>query len=240
VKTKIPEKQIKVKVLLPALVSTPEQEQMTARCKKSLISLNPEVCLKVQVDGKKYDKAVAAVWNAFLDEWRGKEYDYLLITANDTEADAQGIDHMIRCAESYPNAGMITGMVERDYDSFKKNYGQYTWDSKTLTTERPLDPACFLLRKGVIEKVGRIDEFFPREFVEVDYIRRIRLAGFDVIQPEVVTWYHPSHAGTIGNDNNRLQQALRRYMYKWGGDAYRENFLAPLNDFRLDYTHCIR
>jgi hypothetical protein len=29
-------------------------------------------------------------------------------------------------------------------------------------------------------------------------------------------------------------------MYKWGGDAYRENFLAPLNDFRLDYTHCIR
>lgn len=232
--------QIKIRVLLPALIETPEQKEMTKRCKKSLISLNSDICIKIQEDNKKYDTAVAGVWNAFLDEWRGKDYDYLLITANDTEADAQGIDHMVAFAEKYKGVGMITGKVERDYELFKQEYGKYRWDGESWTLNQPIDPACFLLRKGIIEKVGRIDEFFPREFVERDYIKRIKMAGYEVGQPNVVTWFHPSHAGTIGNDGQRLQRALRRYMYKWGGDADRETFIAPLNDLRLDFTHCIK
>lgn len=223
-----------IKILLPALIQTDEQALMTERCKKSLISLDH--CVKVQLDTKKYDSAVAGVWNNFLDQWRGKDYDYLMITANDTEADANAIDFMARAMEENPNAGMITGKVTRDIDDFKKRYGQSEYTGEL--DEGLLDPACFILRKGVIEKVGRIDEYFPCEFVERDYIYRMKLAGYEIIQLKEVLWYHPPYAGTIGNDHERLQRALQRYVNKWGGDANQEIYRNPFQDLSLDFTYC--
>lgn len=225
-----------VQILLPALIENEEQEKMTKRCKKSLISFDQ--CVKLTVDKKKYPAAVAGVWNTFLDKWRGKDYDYLMITANDTEADPHAIDYMVRCAEENSQAGIITGHVTRDYDDFKKNYGQYEYTSSLTVGAENIDPACFLIRKGLIEKLGRIDEEFPCEFVERDYIYRAKLAGYDVIEPAINLWYHPPYAGTIGNDSKRLQRALRKYMSKWGGDANKESYLFPYNDARLDFTYC--
>jgi len=225
---------MKIRGLLPALITNKEQQEMTDKCRKSLVSF--ENCLELEEDNKPYKTKVAGVWNAFLDKWRGKEYDYLLITANDTQADPMAIDWMVKCAENNPNAGMITGKVTRDIEEFKKNFGQREWTDEL--TRGLLDPACFLLRKGVIEKVGRLDEYFPCEFIERDLIYRLKLAGYDVIQPDIVLWYHPPYSGTIGNDQQRLMKALRKYRIKWGGDANRESYRFPFNDMSLSYTHC--
>ena len=224
----------KIKILLPALIETKEQEIMTEECRKSLVSF--EHCTKLTIDTNKYPTKVAGVWNVFLDQWRGKEFDYLLITANDTIADPLAIDYMVRCAEENPNAAIITGKVTRSKDDFKKYFGQYKYTSRL--TKGFIDPACFLIRKGVIERIGRIDEEFPCEFVERDYINRCKLAGYDVIQPDIHLWYHPPYAGTIGNDQDRLQLALRKYLQKWGGDATIEKFGHPYNDVSLDFTYC--
>ena len=159
-----------------------------------------------------------------------------MITANDTQADLGAIDYMVRCAEEH-DAGMVTGKVVRDLDEFKKGYGrEYTSE---LTTGL-IDPACFVLKKGVIEKVGRIDEAFKIEFVERDYIYRMKLAGYKVIQPDVVLWYHPPRSGTVGNDEERLRQAFRKYYAKWGGDANSEVFRYPMNDMSKDFTSTIK
>lgn len=224
---------MKIKALLPALITNKEQEKMTDLCRKSLVSFDH--CLKIEEDQKPYKAKVAGVWNNFLDKWRGKDYDYLLITANDTQADPKAIDWMVKCAEN-TGAGMVTGKVTRDLKEFKKGFGQQEW-TEDLTMGL-IDPACFLLKRGVIEKVGRIDEYFPAEFVERDYIYRMKLAGYDVVQPDMVLWYHPPHSGTIGNPPERLQKALRRYVSKWGGDANREQYRHPFNDFNLTYKHC--
>ena len=222
-----------VQVLLPALIESEEQKLMTERCQKSLVSFDN--CVKLEVDTKKYDTAVGGVWNNFLSKWRGEEYDYLMITANDTEADPNAIDFMIRCLEENPQAGIVTGKVTRDHDEFKKSFGQLAY-TEDLTTG-PIDPACFVIRKGVIEAVGEIDHtVFPREFVERDYIWRAKQLGFDTIQPDVVLWYHPPYAGTIGNDRSRLNAALKRYMRKSGGDANAEKYRYPYNDANLDFT----
>lgn len=225
----------KIKVLLPYYNTTKEQEEMTDRARKSLISF--ENCAKVYEDGNKYETKVAGVWNNFFRQWVGKEYDYLMITASDVEHDPECIDYLVRCAEENPNAGIVSCKVTRDYDEFKKYFGQYKYTSQ-LTLREPKDPATFLLRKGVIEKIGFADEIFPAEFVERDLIYRAKLAGFDWVQPDIVLEYHPPYSGTLGNDNARLERAYKKYLSKWGGDGNAEVFLSPYNDLNLDFTYC--
>jgi len=223
-----------IQVLLPALITNKEQERMTVECQKSIISL--EHCVKLTVDKQKYEAQVAGVWNNFLDTWRGKDYDYLMVTANDTVLDPNAIDYAVKCMEDNKGAGIVSLHVERDLEAFKRDFGQYEYSGKLTRDYHSKDPANFLIRKGVIEAVGGIDEEFPCEFVERDYIRRCALAGYSWIEPVEVLNYHPPVAGTIGNDQVRLQKALRKYLLKWGGDAGQEKFDFPYNDARLDYT----
>lgn len=225
-----------VKLLLPALLETKEQKRMTRECKKSLVSKENDI--ELIEDNKRYKTRVAGAWNALLDPWRGKEYDYLMIVASDTIADPKAIDYMVRCAEENPKAGIITGKVERDLKKFKRSVGKRQYTERL--TRGLIDPACFILRKGVIEKVGRIDEYFPMEFVERDLIYRCKLIGYEVVQPDIILWYHPPFSGTIGNSHARLQKALRRYYAKWHGDAGMEEWKFPYNDFSLDFTHTLK
>jgi len=221
-------------VLLPALIETKEQEEMTRISHKSIISLNH--CVKVDVDSKRYESRVAGVWNVFLDKWRGKKYDFLMIMANDVQLDFNAIDIMINTLNDNPNAGVSTLHVTRDLEQFKKNYGLQSYSGTLTSNYNQMDPACFMIKKGVIETVGRIDEQFPCEFVERDFWHRCILAGFKWIEPSQTLCYHPPYSATIGNDNERLKKALKRYKYKWGGDAGQERFLFPYNDMSLDFT----
>lgn len=225
----------KIKVLLPALIETKEQKEMFERSYKSALSF--ENCAKVYVNHDRFETKVAGAWNALLDAWRGKEYDYLMITASDVEHDPMCIDFLVRCAEENPNAGIISTKVERDYDKFIQGFGQQEYTSK-LTEDQPKDPATFLIRKGVMEKIGRVDEQFPGAFVERDLIYRAKLAGFDWVQPDIILEYHPPFSGTLGNDEIELQKALKRYMLKFGGDANQEQFKHPYNNLSLDFTYC--
>ena len=105
---------------------------MTTLCRKSLVSL--ENCLDITEDNNKYYAAVAGVWNNFFDNWRGKDYDYLFIVANDTQADINAIDYMVKYMDNHEDVGVVTGGVERKLKKFKKNYGQLTtaWEKVGL------------------------------------------------------------------------------------------------------------
>lgn len=221
-----------VRVLLPALITNEEQRTMTEECQKSLISLDN--CAKIEVDTKPYEYKVAGVWNAFLDKWRGKEYDYLMIVANDTVADIKAIDYMIKYMEENPNVGIVTGGVERDKETFKKNFGQIKYDARLLAN---IETPCFMIRRGVIEMIGRIDNWFPIEFVERDYFYRCKLAQIPVVGLATKLFYHPNESKTVGYDDQRFQKAFNKYILKWGGDALREVFTFPFNDTSLDFTY---
>ena len=226
-----------IKALLPALITTKEQSEMTLKAEKTLVSQEHD--LEVFVDKEPYKARIAGVWNNFMDEWRGKEYDYLLITANDIQHDPKCVDFLGRLAEEHPEAGMVSGKVERDLNKFMEEFGKRTY-AERLTVGFPKDPATMLFRKGVIEKVGRIDELFPLEFVERDYLYRMQLAGYQWLQSTEVLVFHPPFAGTIGNDKDRLQKAFEKYVSKWGGDATRETYRYPQNDMSKDFTFCVK
>ncbi len=229
------DKQTCVKILLPALITNDEQKAMTDACRKSLISFNH--CVQIIEDNNKYKYAVAEVWETFFNNFRGKDYDYLMITANDTEMDCNAIDYAVKCLDEHPEAGVITFHVTRDLNEFKKGYGQSSYTGELTPNYSDMDPACFIIKKGVIEKVGKVDFQFPCEFVERDYWRRCKLVGFDWIELKDVLCYHPPYAGTIGNDGPRLQKALRKYIQKWGGDAGKEVYLRPYNDLSLPISY---
>jgi hypothetical protein len=225
-----------IQVLLPALTKTKEQEEMTNEAFKSIVSF--EHCVKVTVDSNKYPNQVASVWNVFLDRWRGKEYDYLCITANDVIHDPNCLDYIVRHLENHPDAGVVSVKVIRDKEGFKKGFGQSKYEDKETMGLK--DPATMVFRRGVVEKVGRVDEYFPCEFVERDYLYRCKLAGYEWLQPDIVLEYHPPYSGTIGNDMERLNKAYNRYLMKWGGDADNEAFKYPMNDMNLDFTYCVK
>lgn len=227
------EEKICIKALLPALIETEEQRKMTEECRKSIISF--DYCLKVEEDNERYATKVAGVWNNFFKKWVNGDYDYLLMLANDTILDPMMIDYGVQTLLEHPDAGVCTFHVTRDLEAFKLGFGQQKRSGKLTQDYSNMDPANFLIRKGVLEKVGLIDENFPCEFVERDLWRRCELAGFKWIEPIEVLNYHPPFAGTIGNDDIRLQKALVKYVAKWGGDAGQERFLHPYNDYGLDY-----
>lgn len=224
----------KIEVYLPSVQDTEEQKKMTEKCRESLVT--KENVLNIIENSEKYPRKVAQAWNWFFDQWRNKVYSYLMIVANDTIADPNAIDYMLRALKENPNAGLITGRVIRDIEEFEKSKGSFEYNSKL--TKGLLDPACFIINKGVIEKVGRVDEEFPVEFVERDFIYRLKLAGYDSIQLDTPLWYHPPYSGTVGNDQERLQVAYRKYLAKWGGDANAERYMYPYNDMNLTYTFC--
>lgn len=224
-----------IKILLPALITTKEQQKMTDDCKKSIFSLDH--CIKVYEDNEKYEAKVAGVWNAFLDKWRGKEYDYLMILANDTQLDPMAIDYGVKTLEEHPEAGVCTLHVTRDLEEFKKGFGKQLRSGELTKRYENMDPANFIIRKGVIETVGRIDETFKMEFVERDYWRRCEKMGFKWIEPIETLNYHPPFAGTIGNDPERLVKAFNKYIRKHGGDAGKEKFDFPYNDISLNWTY---
>lgn len=226
---------IKIKGLLPALVETKEQLEMAELARKSFVSVDPNICFKVQEDNKRYKARVAGVWNAFLDEWRGKEYDYLLIGCDDGQFDINCVDFMVKYSIE-TDTPIVSAKCIRDLEEFKKGFGQREYTTMNTVTEKK-DPAIFLMKKGVIETVGRMDETFPMEFVERDWLYRCKLAGFEWGQPDVVLMYHPPYAGTNGNAPQQLQRALMKYILKWGGDADQEKFIFPYNNLALDYTY---
>jgi hypothetical protein len=221
-----------IELLLPALLETEELKKMTQKCKESLVSEKYKI--NIHMDIKRYPDRVAGAWNNFFDKWRGKDYDYLFVVGNDTIADPKAIDYMIKCLEENPKAGVVCGKVERDLVKFKEGEGKQEYTSDLTTSTK--DPACFVIRKGIIEKVGRCDAYFPIEFVERDYLYRLELAGWSWIQPDIVLWYHPPRAATNGNDPHRFEQARRKYWGKWGGDP--EVYVFPFNDPSLDFTYC--
>lgn len=222
-----------IQVLLPAYITNQEQQEMTDRARKSIVSF--EHCVKIIEDNNKYKYKVAEVWETFFNNFRGKEYDCLMIMANDVELDCNAIDYAIKCLESHKEAGVITFHVTRDYDEFKREYGQKVYNGRLTQSYSQMDPACFILKKGVIEKVGKIDYMFPCEFVERDYWYRCELAGYKWIELEETLCFHPSISSTIGNDDERLRTALRKYVLKWGGDAGQEVYKHPYNNLSYSY-----
>lgn len=83
--------------------------------------------------------------------------------------------------------------------------------------------------------VGKWDTILPQYYADNDYYRRIRLAGYEIINTELAVTHH-NVSSTIKSDPARLYingitfpLYKRYYEKKWGGEPGKETFSTPFN-----------
>lgn len=221
---------MKIHIFLPTLINRKEQEDATRRCLSSITS--DEHILNVQVDNRDERWSLTQKWNQFLDYWRDRAYEYLLIIANDTIAKSESIDYLVKFMKDNPNIGIGESKLNRDLNSFSSSEINYSKNYR-LTLE---DTSNFIIRKGVIETVGRFNEKrFAFAYNERDYTYRCKLANILVVQTEMNLFYHPRSPLTLENRGD-FNEDVRKYTELWGGDWTSETYNHPFNNPSLDYT----
>jgi predicted O-methyltransferase YrrM len=89
----------------------------------------------------------------------------------------------------------------------------------------------------MIREVGAWDQALPQYFADNDYYRRVRLAGFEILDTGLPVTHHSDASSTVKSDPllahvNGVLFPLQHQYYaaKWGGEAHQERFQRPFDD----------
>jgi GT2 family glycosyltransferase len=91
--------------------------------------------------------------------------------------------------------------------------------------------SCFLIRQGCIDRVGRFDETISpgyAYFEDMDYLRRMRVAGVEdaVVECGVIHHYSQTVKGLsaqqLAEHNRRFYIAQENYTQKWGAPSWEQ------------------
>src|SRR5690606_3352243 len=105
--------------------------------------------------------------------------------------------------------------------------------------------SLFLITKKCLELIGPFDEnFWPAYYEDNDYVKRMRLAGYDhICVPGCHYWHEGSgtvkakSARELQEHNKNFKKSSAYYVRKWGGLPYQEKYDAPFNKSELKITN---
>lgn len=177
--------------------------------------------------------------------------EYYLLANTDTLFLPGAIQNLWAATKEFPEAGIISPRLEwpdgrpqtscfRFHSPFSEiinSAGTGIITSLLKKYDVPLDPdesvtkpdwtsfACVLIRNDVFEQVGYLDENYFMYYEDVDYCRRARQAGFEIVNypPAHVLHFHGQSSGVkkLQKDRKRLPsyhyQSRARYYTKFYG-----------------------
>jgi len=139
--------------------------------------------------------------------------DVLLFMHNDAEACGDTPRRLLALVDEATAAGRRWGVAFTNYD--------------TLAA----------VRVDAIRHLGEWDPALPQYFADNDWYRRLRLAGWEVLDTGLPVTHHNDASSTVKSDAvlahaNAVLFPLheRYYAAKWGGGAGHESFARPWND----------
>ncbi len=139
---------------------------------------------------------------------RERHRDVLVVLHSDAAPAPGTPERLLEIVADAECSGRQWGVVFTNYDAF----------------------AAFSLR--MMDRVGPFDTNLPHYFADNDYYRRVRLAGFELVDTGLPVLH--DHSSTINSDRRRLfLNAVtfplheRYYVAKWGGPPGEETFDAP-------------
>jgi len=169
-------------------------------------------------------------------------YAMLLNSDLEFRADSN-LDILIEYMDKHPEAGVITPRIEfinGDIDPAchrgeptlwasityfakleklfpqSKLFAQYHQYYKDLKSHHAIDAcsgATFLIRKSVIDEIGYLDERFFMYAEDLDWCKRVRDHGFQIIyHPEVKITHHKYKSG-IKSSSKKIAKTTNRYFY---------------------------
>lgn len=175
---------------------------------------------------------------------------YYLLTNSDTLLRPDAISNLLSAAALYPDAGIISPRLEwPDGTPQVSCFRFHTPVSELINSagtgvitrllkgyDVPLDItnvasypdwtsfACVLIKHAVIEKIGLLDENYFMYYEDVDYCRRAKNAGF-----EIVNWpfAHVVHLQGMSSDVNILHKNNKRlpaYYYQSRARYFTKNY----------------
>jgi hypothetical protein len=97
------------------------------------------------------------------------------------------------------------------------------------------------LSTRMIREVGEWDTVLPQYFSDCDYYRRVKLAGFELIETGLHVVHVDQGSNTLRSDPRRemlnrvtLPLYAMYYRSKWGGQPGQEKFALPFNGIPVD------
>ncbi len=125
-------------------------------------------------------------------EWAlARGADYIALLNNDTYCEPDWLARLVEVGEANAEVGIL-GPVQLVFDGEEFNSWTTTALSHMLQGLREQDEpgvwfpvewvegSCLVAKRGVFERVGRLDPIFFIFFEEIDFCRRARAAGFQV------------------------------------------------------------
>ena len=148
--------------------------------------------------------------------------DYILLLNNDTIAQDDFLQSMMKTAVSAPDAGIIGGLIRCYPDQDKvwfsgghidSQRGAFYHNVDVCTDERESDfiTGCLMLIPvHVFQKVGYFDERYFLNVEDIEFSQRVKSAGYKIIVNCNVVIYHKVSAAIGGLYSSRNQYYFHR------------------------------
>jgi GT2 family glycosyltransferase len=183
------------------------------------------------IDESPTNLGFSAGMNRLADKAQG---EFIVLLNDDTEVQDGWLDQLVRTADEFPTAGMITSRLvfpdgrlqeagsRLSYSGIGVQVGWGEPDTdETLWQRREVDygsAAALLIRREAFEQVGGFDEaFFPAYYEDVDLALRIRAAGWKAIyEPAAIATHHQWGSTTAGQRTYAMTYNRRTFLDRWG------------------------
>ena len=195
------------------IIVTYQAEQWLATCMGAVRALQPRVDLAV-VDNASTDatRALLQAYAPFITYYYplksnvgfGKahnlvfsqptlaNYDYVFLLNQDAYLDRPALDRLIELADAHPHYGVISPVHYRSAEELDIRFASYLGGHQDapLVEVTMANAALWLLRRAVIDDIGYFNPIFPHYGEDVNYLARLRQAGYRVGVAPQVRGYH--------------------------------------------------
>ena len=174
---------------------------------------------------------------------------YVFITQPDVIISSQSIDNLIKASEKYDKIGIASPLIFDDEDYSKYDHydlkisknGKVLNNNKKFLLKKPEGDICveainstaLLVKKDVIEKIGKWDENIYTYLEDIDMCLRLRLAGYQIIKVSDAKAYHIGFA-SHEKKNHKKHDILRNWHFCWSS-IYFKNKHATKISFLIFY-----
>jgi GT2 family glycosyltransferase len=166
------------------------------------------------------NRGLARSWNDALIFMRALEYDTWMIANDDAQFSHGDVLKMAAAARRHPECGFIMGAGHEVRSGLVLDAMGFT-----LAAINPV----------ALDTIGFFDEnFWPIYYEDMDWRRRLDLAGVPVLKVAGVDLLHYGSKSLDKADMNLHHQRFianrAYYVSKWGGDVDHEVYVHPFND----------
>jgi len=158
--------------------------------------------------------------------------EYVFLLNNDAVVDAQMFDALVACAEGATDVGIVAPKIlyygqtdriwrlggrARRWLPVPETLGKDQRDDGRFSAPLDVDYVTFcgaLIKRGVLERIGLLDERFPFAYEDSDFCCRARAAGYRIVcQPEARMWHKASLSSQRDSARVKYLKAQGRAMF---------------------------